>query len=445
MIRQDLPIPETRFAQSGEVSIAYQVMGDAPVDLIVIPGMVSHVEFFHELPGYTDFLRRLAAFARVVTFDKRGQGLSDRFADAPTLDQRIDDVRAVMQAIGMKRVALMGFSEGASMSALFAATRPDAVSHLVLYGGFPRFTNTAGYDGMFPVEDVRRTLPYWGTGASIKSFAHSLADDPEKMKLWAKGERLCVSPGSYKDLIEINAGIDVRAILPQIRVPTLVLHRATDRAVPVENGRYLAANIPGARYIEYPEGDHAPFGAGAEILCGDIEEFVTGHREAVVEETERVLATVLFTDIVDATRRLAEMGDKAWRTVIDERDATARRLVEQHRGRLIKTTGDGILALFDGPSRAIRCAMAFSAAMARTGLAVRAGLHTGEVELRGEDIGGLAVHAAARVMGEAGAGEVLVSRVVTDLVAGAGVGFSIRDARELKGLPGRWELFAAGI
>lgn len=444
MSGQRLPIPETRFAQSGEVSIAYQVMGDAAVDLIIVPGMVGHVEFFHELPGYTDFLRRLAAFARVVTLDKRGQGLSDRMVDAPTLDQRIDDVRAVMHALGIRRAALMGFSEGASMSALFAATHPDAVSHLILYGGFPRFANTAGYDAMFTIEAMRRTLPYWGTGASIKTFAQSLAGDPEMVKLWAKGERLCVSPGSYKNLIEINAAIDVRAVLPQIRVPTLVLHRATDRAVPVANGRYLAASIPGARYAEYPDGDHMPFGPHAEALCGDIEEFVTGQREAVVEETERVLATVLFTDIVDATARLAAMGDKAWRPIIDEHDAAARRLVAQHRGRLIKTTGDGILAMFDGPSRAIRCAMAFSAAAARSGLALRAGLHTGEVELRGEDIGGLAVHAAARVMAEAGPGEVLVSRVVTDLVAGAGVSFAFRETRTLKGLPGTWDLFAAG-
>jgi len=439
-----LPIPETQYARSGDVSIAYQVMGEGPIDLIMVPGLISHVEFFHELPGYTDFLRRLAAFARVISFDKRGQGLSDRIAGSPTLDERMDDLDAVMGATGTSRAALFGYSEGASMSALFSATYPGRVSHLVLYGGFARFSNTEDYDLMFPMEQIRRSVRHWGTGASWKTFAPSLAGNPEVIKLWAKGERLVVSPSGYQAMLECNALIDVRAILPQLRLPVLVLHNEADLAVPVANGRYLAAHIPGARYIEYPAGDHRPWAEGnVEALSGDIEEFITGRREVVVQDVERVLATVLFTDIVDSTRQLASLGDKAWRRLLDEHDKLAHRLVGQYRGRLIKTTGDGILASFDGPGRAIACAVALSGAAARLGLKLRTGLHTGEVEARGEDIAGIAVNAAARIMGEAGAGEILVSRVVTDLVAGAGITFTRRDPCELKGLPGRWDLFAA--
>ncbi|MDP2373590.1 adenylate/guanylate cyclase domain-containing protein [Reyranella sp.] len=439
-----LPTPETHYARSGNVSIAYQVMGAGPLDLIMVPGLVSHIEFFHELVGYTDFVRRLAVFARVISFDKRGQGLSDRVTGTPTLDERMDDLDAVMKATGSSRAALFGYSEGASMSALFSATYPERVSHLILYGGMARFTNCEDYHHMYPLEQMLRSVPYWGSGASIKAFAPSLAGNAEATKLWAKGERLIVSPSGYQGMLETNARIDVRAILPLLRVPTVVMHNEADLAVPVANGRYLSANIPGARYIEYPAGDHRPWAEGNfEALCGDIEEFVTGRREAIVEDIERVLATVLFTDIVDSTRRLASLGDKAWRHLLDEHDKLAHRLVGQHRGRLIKTTGDGILASFDGPGRAIKCAVALSDAAARLGLSLRSGLHTGEVEARGEDIAGIAVNAAARIMSEASPGETLVSRIVTDLVAGSGVTFARREPRELKGLPGVWDLYAA--
>jgi class 3 adenylate cyclase len=437
-----LPVPDTRYAKSGDVSIAYQVMGEGPIDLIMVPGLVSHVEFAHETPGYTDFLRRLASFARVISFDKRGQGLSDRIAGHPSLDERMDDLDAVMQATGSSRAALFGFSEGASMSALFSATNPGRVSHLVLYGGFARFTNSDNYDLMFSIDQMRRSIPYWGTGASIKSFAPRLAGDPEAVRLWAKSERLSLSPGGYQAMMETNARIDIRAILPQLRVPVLVLHRAADASIPVANGRYLADHIPGARYIEYPGRDHPPWLGNSEALIGDVEEFVTGRREAVVEDVDRILATVLFTDIVDSTRQLASLGDSAWRRLLDEHDKLVNRLVGQFRGRLIKTTGDGILASFDGPGRGIKCAVALTEGAARLGLKIRAGLHTGEIETRGDDIAGIAVNAAARIMSEAGPGEILVSRVVTDLVAGAGVTFTRRDPRELKGLPGRWDLFA---
>jgi len=444
-------LPTTRYARSDEVSIAYQVMGEGPLDLILVPGIVSHVEFRHEFPGYTDYLRHLAAFARVISFDKRGQGLSDRVSGVPSLEQRMDDVAAIMEAIGSKRAALLGYSEGAPMSVLFAATYPDRTSHLILCGGMAKFTNTNDYEFMFSEEVILKSVKYWGTGAFMKSFMPSLAKDPAAVSRFAKFERLSAGPGGYKALLQQNALIDVRPILPNVQVPTLILHSRTDALIPVENGRYLASRIPNAKYIEYPEGDHGFLtgiagGPGdVQTLCGDIEEFITGNRESALPDLERVLATVLFTDIVNSTHRATQMGDHSWRRLLDEHDRTAQRVIEKHRGKLIKTTGDGILATFDGPGRAIRCALAFESAATQIGLPLRAGLHTGEVEMRDGDIGGVAVHAAARVMALSEPGEVLVSRVVTDLVAGAGLKFSERGSHELKGLPGRWDLYAASL
>jgi class 3 adenylate cyclase len=433
----DFVLPLTRYAVSGDVNIAYQTMGDGPIDIFIVPGIVSHVEFSHELPGYTASLRRLAKFARVVTFDKRGQGLSDRISGSPSLEQRIDDVRAIMDDIGSRQAVLVGFSEGSPMSALFAATHPDRVSHLVLAGGFAKSYSTP--------ELIEQRLKLWGTGAIIKQLMPEQAENPEAVAQYAKFQRLSASPGTYKAYGLLNILIDVRPILPSVRVPTLVLHRRTDTLVPVEYGRSLAAQIPGAKYIEYPDGGHAFWSGDVETLLGDIEEFVTGHRENSSPDLERVLATVLFTDIVDSTRNAAEMGDQTWRRLLDNHDQIAKQLIAKHRGILIKTTGDGVLATFDGPGRAVRCALAFGAAAKQIGLPLRAGLHTGEVEMRGHDIGGIAVHAAARVMGKCGPSEVLVSRVVTDLVAGAGLKFSERGPHELKGLPGKWELFAASL
>jgi class 3 adenylate cyclase len=433
----DFVLPDTRYAVSGEVNIAYQVMGDGPVDIILVPGITSHVEFLHEFAGYTTFLRRLSSFARVVTFDKRGQGLSDRISGAPSLEQRIDDVRAVMDEVGSKHAVLLGFSEGSPMSALFAATYPDRVSKLILFGGY------AVAD--LPEEMVAQRVKLWGTGAMIRALKPDQAADQDAVNQIAKFERLSASPGTIKAYMTLVNSIDVRSILQAVRVPTLVLHRRTDALIAVERGRDLAARIPGAKYIEYPSGNHTFWSDDVEALIGDIEEFVTGQRESSSAEFERILATVLFTDIVDSTRSAAEMGDKTWRRLLDSHDQLARQTVEKHRGNLIKTTGDGILATFDGPGRAVRCALAFGTAAKQIGLPLRAGLHTGEVEVRGNDIGGIAVHAAARVMSQSGANEVLVSRVVTDLVAGAGLKFSERGAHELKGLPGSWELFAASL
>jgi pimeloyl-ACP methyl ester carboxylesterase len=438
----DSALPETRYAVSGDVNIAYQAMGAGPVDIIMVPGFVSHVEFMHELAGYTAFLRRLSTFARVVTFDKRGQGLSDRISGAPSLEQRMDDVRAVMDDIGSQRAVIVGFSEGSVMSVLFAATYPERVAQLVLFGGFALAPLSLSDD---LEERIARRVKSWGTGEMMKTVVVSQAENPDTVSHFAKLERLSASPGAVKALSLLNAQIDIRPILPTVQVPTLVLHRRTDARVPVDLGRDLASRIPDARFIEYPDGDHAFWSGSAEALLGDIEEFVTGHRGSSSADLERVLATVLFTDIVDSTRSAAAMGDQAWRRSLDSHDQLARQMIGKHRGTLIKNTGDGILATFDGPGRAVRCALAFGTAAQQIGLPLRAGLHTGEIEIRGQDIGGIAVHAAARVMAKSQSSEVLVSRVVTDLVAGAGLKFAERGSHELKGLPGRWDLFAASV
>jgi class 3 adenylate cyclase len=434
----DFVLPATRYALNGDVSIAYQVMGDAPIDLVMVPGVISHVEFFHETPGYTAFLKRLSEFARVITFDKRGQGLSDRVSGAPSLEERMDDVRAVMDAVGSQRAAVMGFSEGSAMSVLFAATYPERTSKLLLFGGFSLSTTAGDLEAQ-----INERLKTWGTGGWLKTSWPSLVAKPQGIEVLAKIERLSASPGAIKAIALLNAKIDVRPILSSIRIPTLVLHRTGDLQVPIEAGRALAGQIPDAKFIEYPGDDHVFWSGDVEEFLGDIEEFVTGSRDRSSVEVGRVLATVLFTDIVDSTRSAAAMGDHAWRRLLDNHDAIARQTVEKFRGNLIKTTGDGILATFDGPGRAVRCALAFSAAAGQAGLPLRAGLHTGEIELRDRDVGGIAIHAAARVMAQAHANEVLVSRVVTDLVAGAGLKFAERGSHELKGIPGKWDLFAA--
>jgi pimeloyl-ACP methyl ester carboxylesterase len=441
----DFELPVTRYAASGDVNIAYQTMGAGPVDIIMVPGLISHVEFTHEMAGYTAFLRRLSTFSRVVTFDKRGQGLSDRISGAPSLEQRMDDVRAVMDDVGSQRAVVVGFSEGCPMSVLFAATYPERVAQLVLFGGFALASALVPNDLEERIAGLVKLVKLWGTGNMIKTVMASQAANQDAVGQFAKLERLSASPGAIKEILLLNGQIDVRAILPTVQAPTLVLHRRTDAQVPVELGRDLAAQIPNARFIEYPDGDHAFWSGDAETLLGDIEEFVTGHRESSSTDLERVLATVLFTDIVDSTRSAAAMGDQAWRRSLDSHDHLAKQMVEKHRGILVKTTGDGILATFDGPGRAVRCALAFGAAAKQIGLPLRAGLHTGEVEMRGQDIGGIAVHAAARVMAQSQSSEVLVSRVVTDLVAGAGLKFTERGSHELKGLPGRWDLFAASV
>lgn len=438
-------LPETRFARSGSINIAYQVMGNAPLGLLIVPGMISHIEVMHELAGYTNFLRRLSRFATVVTFDKRGQGLSDRVAGAPTLEERADDVRAVLDAVGLERTALLGISEGTMMSVFFAAAYPNRVSHLMLYGGMPKQRQTDDFPIGFP-EQTATMFAGWGTGNFVTKYAvPSWKENPEMVKLAAKFERLSCSPGNLKAFVLMNYDLDVRHILPSIQVPTLVMHREHDSLVPLALGRYYAEHIRGAKLIVYPSSGHWPptDNEDWDTICDDMAEFVTGQRSATEAHAERILATVLFSDIVESTRHATELGDARWRRKLDEHDRIMRRLIDQYRGRLIKSTGDGVMATFDGPGRAIRCALAMEPALSALQISTRVGLHTGEVEQRGEDVGGIAVHVAVRVMQAAGAGEVLVSRVVSDLVAGSGIGFTDRGLTALKGLDGTWQLFAA--
>jgi len=350
----DFALPETHYALSGDANIAYQVIGDGPVDLILVPGVVSHVEFLHEFAGYTAFLRRLSTFGRVVTFDKRGQGLSDRMSGAPSLEQRMDDVRAIMDEIGSRSAVVMGFSEGCPMGILFAATYPERVSHLVLFGGFARAADRMPAD-VWEASLVER-IKTWGSGEMLKTVAPSQVRSPDAIAQFGKFQRLSSTPGAFKTILTLNRQIDITSILPTVRVPTLVLNRQTDAQVAVVHGRSLAAQIPGAKYIEYLGDDHLFWTGDTEAVLGDIEEFITGHRDSTSTDLERVLSTVLFTDIVDSTRNAAQVGDQRWRQLLDNHDQLARQMVEKHRGSLVKSTGGGILATFDGPGRAVRCA-----------------------------------------------------------------------------------------
>ena len=434
--------PETRYTKSGDVNIAYQVVGEGPFDLVVVPAAFSHLEAAWEEPSYARYLKRLASFSRVILLDKRGTGLSDRVAGVPTLEDRMDDVRAVMDAVGSERAALYGASEGGPVTALFTATYPERTAALVLYAPFAKTwvspQLSPAPELVQPIFDaIERT---WGQGLSINRFAPSRAGDEQFKQWWARFERLGASPGAMVALTRMNMEIDIRDVLPLICVPTLILHRVGDRAVDVEHGRYAAELIPGAKYVELPGVDHFPSVGDADAILDEVQEFLTGVRPA--PEPDRVLATVLFTDIVGSTERAAQLGDHRWRDLLDSYYALARRDLGRFRGREVKTTGDGFLATFDGPARGIRCACAISDEAGRLGLPIRAGLHTGECEIMGEDIGGIAVHIGARVAAEAAPGEVLVSSTVKDLVAGSGLRFEERGAHALKGVPEEWRLFA---
>jgi class 3 adenylate cyclase/predicted esterase len=437
----DFVMPQTQYARSGDMNIAYQVVGDGPIDITIVPGSISHLEVVYELPNVIKNVQRFARFARIISFDKRGQGLSDRVPGVPSLEERMDDVRAVLDGVDSRKTVLLGFSEGCPMSLLFAATHPDRVSHLVLVGGFPK----AGHSIPSSQFDaaVDKMVADWGSGQMMSQVAGIANGAKEQLAALGKFERMSCSPGAFKAIMVMNRLIDVTPILQNVRVPTLILHSRADAVVPVSEGRKLAAAIPGARYIEYEEFPHGIFMADCEQVINDVQEFITGKRPEAVEEADRVLATVLFTDIVNSTTRAIELGDRRWRELLDSHDRLAAQVVDRHRGRLVKSTGDGILATFDGPGRGVRCALALGEAARQLGLPLRAGLHTGEIEVRGTDVGGIAVHVAARVMGQSGANEVFVSRVVTDLVAGAGLQFTERGSFDLKGIPGSWDLFAA--
>jgi pimeloyl-ACP methyl ester carboxylesterase len=433
---------QTRYARSGDVHIAYQIHGEGPLDLVFVAGFVSNVEAGEDEPGFDRMVRRLSSFSRLIIFDKRGTGLSDPVSGAPMLEERMDDVRAVMDAAGSRSAALVGVSEGGPMSALFAATYPDRVTALVMYGTYAKAVGDEEYPWM-PDAEIQRGFADaiehgWGQGQSLQFLAPSQADRAG-VERWARLERRLASPGMAAAMLRLAGGIDVRDVLPTIQVPALIVHRTEDQLIGIGAGRDLADRIQGAKLVELPGGDHG-FWSDPDQIADEIEEFLTGARHE--HPTERVLSTVLFTDIVGSTARAAEMGDRGWRELLERHDSLVRRQLERFRGREVKATGDGFLATFDGPARAIRCATSAQEAVRPLDIEIRAGVHTGECELRGEDIGGIAVHIGARVVAGAGPGELLVSGTVKDLVAGSGIEFAERGTHELRGVPGEWRLFA---
>jgi len=436
--------PETQYTKSGDLNIAYQVVGEGPLDLVYVPGWISNIELMWEEPAHARLLRRLASFSRLILFDKRGTGLSDPVPldRLPTLEQRMDDVRAVMDAAGSERAAIFGSSEGGLMSVLFAATYPERTRALIALAIYAKRLWSPDYPWAptpearaAEIELIERT---WGGEMDISNLAPS-ADEAFKRRAVAYLRR-SASPGAAVALLRMNSQIDVRDVLPTIRVPTLVLQRVGDRDVNVEEGRWIAAQIPGAKYVELPGDEHLIWAGDVEGVVDEVEEFLTGSRP--VHEADRVLATVLFTDIVGSTERAHELGDRRWRELLEQHHGVVRRALERFQGREVDTAGDGFLATFDGPARAIRCARAIADGLRDVGLEVRAGLHTGECELLGDKVTGVAVHTGARVASLAQPGEVLVSSTVKDLVAGSGIEFEDRGVHELKGVPGDWRLYA---
>lgn len=439
-------VPKTSYARADDgVHIAYQVFGSGPFDLVLVPGFISHVEVAWETPGLPGFLRRLGSFARVISFDKRGTGMSDRPERLPDVDRRMLDIEAVMAAAGSDSAAIVAASEGGPMAILFAAAHPERTRALALWGTYARITQSDDYPIGIPRDQLTTAAeflePAWGSGVGLGGWAPSVAADPEARAAFGRLQRLAASPGAAMALMTSYLDIDVRAALPLVHAPTLVLHHTDDRMVPVTLGRYLAEHIAGARLAEFAGSDHFWWTQNADAIVDEIEEFLTGARHA--PDPERILATVMFSDIVDSTSRAAEMGDRRWRAVLESMDGSIGSELNLHRGRVVKKMGDGLLATFDGPARAIRCATAIrDAARAQYGLDVRSGLHTGEIELIGDDVGGIAVHIGARVSACAEPGEVLVSGTVKDLVVGSGIAFEDRGERQLKGVPGAWRLWA---
>ena len=436
--------PQTKYARSGEVNVAYQVVGHGPRDLVYIPGFISNIEHFWDDVRTARFLERLASFSRLIWFDKRGTGLSDRGVPVPTLEQRMDDVRCVMDAVGSERATILGVSEGGPMSALFAATYPKRTTALVLCGSFARITWAPDYPWGRTRDELEARVSTirnaWGTGTVWARFAPSLANDEAYQAWCAMLERQSASPAAAETLVRMNYDIDARHVLAAIAVPTLILHRTGDRTVQVEHGRYLAEHITLAKYVEAPGNDHVPWAGDTDALVDEIEEFLTGMRRG--PEPDRVLATVVFTDIVDSTRKAVELGDHQWKKLLEQHHAVVREHLKRFRGREINTAGDAFLAAFDGPARAVHAAAAIISNVAKLGVTVRAGVHTGECEVMGNELSGVAVHVGARVASVAASGEVLVSSTVKDLVAGSGLRFRDRGMHELKGVPGAWQLYS---
>lgn len=433
---------DVRYARNGDVHLAYKVIGEGDVTLMLVPMWFSNLDLLDQHPDIAKVLKRISSVARVILWDRRGSGLSDRMCGPATLEEGMDDLLAVLDAAGARKAALFGFNEAGTLCALTAATHPQRISGLVLYGSYASTTWHPDYPWGQPREE-REMQVAWITqnwGSQDISAIMLAGSDPATIEWGKRWQTLSLSPDALPHFYETLSKTDVRAVLPSIRVPTLVLHRKDDVAVPVDNGRYLATAIPGARYVELEGYIHVPFFSDWDQIQGEIEEFLTGERRNV--EPDRVLATIMFTDIVDSTEQAARLGDHEWRKLLDRHDETARRRVGELGGRLIKLTGDGLLATFDGPARAIRCASALRDDLKPQGLELRAGIHTGEVEVRGDDIGGIAVHIGARVLALAKAGEVLVSPSVPPLVAGAGLSFEDRGLHELKGVDGAWNVYA---
>ncbi|MDM0073638.1 adenylate/guanylate cyclase domain-containing protein [Variovorax sp. J2P1-59] len=437
-------LPTTHYAKSGGVNIAYQTVGTGPRDLVLVPGWVSNLDVFWEEPAVVRLFTRLASFSRLILFDKRGTGLSDRVTDMPSLEVRMDDVRAVMDAVGSQRAALFGYSEGGAMCALFAATYPARASALIMGGAFARKINAPDYpygptrdQALAFAEEVERE---WGGAVGMETRWPSQIGDERCRQWWARYLRASASPAAAAAVLRMNVDIDIRHVLPAVRVPTLLLHSRNDRAIDFGATRYMCQRITGAKLVELQGVDHIPWGCDSDIILDEIEEFLTGTRHGI--EPDRLLVTVMFTDIVRATERAAVLGDRSWHDLLESHHALVRRELERFRGREIDTAGDGFLATFDGPARAVRCACAISREVRSLGLEIRAGLHTGECEVIGDKVAGIAVHTGARVATHAQTGEVLVSSTVKDLVAGSGLSFQDRGMQRLKGIRDEWRLFA---
>ena len=435
-----------RYARSGDVNIAYQVVGDGPIDLVVVLGWVSHIAHVWDEPSVARFFERLASFTRLILLDKRGTGMSDRVHPLPSLEQRMDDVRAVMDAAGSQRAALFGISEGGVMCSLFAATYPERTAALIINGSYPSRLLRPGYPWGVPADKFEEriaTIPDdWGRGGGMDAYAPSQLNNPEVSAWWGRFTQLSASPGDAADLMRMNTQIDIGGILPSIRVPTLVIHSIHDKVAPIEAGRYFAEHIPGARLLELDSPDHWVYFLDADVVIGEIQEFLTGARSARSPET--MLATVLCTRVAQAGAHAIWLGGRQWRDLVDRHHAVVHKAVERYSGREVEAGERGITAVFDGTARAVRCALEIRDELAELGLRIHAGLHAGECEVAGGRPQGVALHVASGVMAAAQPGEVLVTGTVKDLVVGSGLEFAPRGTREFQGVPGSWNLFAAG-
>ena len=436
---------ETRYAKSGELSIAYQVHGEGPVDLLLAPGYLTHLEQNQWWPGYEHFLERLRSFSRLILFDRRGTGLSDRILALGSFEELLDDIRAVLDATSSEKVALVGQAEGGPMCALFAATFPERTSALVLNASYARRMWAPDYPWGLDDASRKRILEgyeaRWGSERfALRALARSMEGDAEFRRWYTQACRFAGTPGSARAWFEAQMQIDIREVLPAIRVPTLIVHRIDDPVVPIQASRHLAENISGSKLVELPGEDHFPFVGDADGLVDEVEEFLTGSRPT--REPDRVLATVLFTDIVGSTEHAAELGDRRWTELLAEHHRIVRAELDRHRGKIVRIEGDGALSTFDGPARAVNCATAILRALTSLGVEIRAGLHTGEIELAATGAEGIAVHIGARVASLAAPGEVLTSSTVKDLVVGSGIAFVDRGTHALKGVPGEWQLYA---